>query len=64
MGAKADRKIVPLSYQIQNAQVIEILTSKETKKPSQDWLTFVRTSNAKAHIRKELKKYEEMAKKS
>lgn len=63
IGAKADRKIVPLSYQIQNAQVIEILTSKETKKPSQDWLTFVRTSNAKAHIRKELKKYEEMAKK-
>jgi GTP pyrophosphokinase len=56
MGAKADRKIVPLSYKVQNGQVIEILTSKEKKKPSQDWLNFVKTSNAKGHIRKELKK--------
>ena len=59
IGAKADRKIVPLSYRISNAQVIEILTSKENKKPSQDWLNFVRTSNAKVHIRRELKRYEE-----
>ncbi|MDO8529263.1 MAG: RelA/SpoT family protein [bacterium] len=56
MGAKVDGKIVPLSYKVQNGQVIEILTSKEKKKPSQDWLKFVRTSNAKSHIRKELKK--------
>lgn len=56
MGAKADRKIVPLSYKVQNGQVIEILTSKEKKKPSQDWLNFVKTSVAKTHIRKELKK--------
>ena len=64
MGAKADKKIVPLSYQIKNAQVIEILTSKENKKPSQDWLNFVRTSNAKAHIRREIKKFEEMARRA
>ncbi|MFA5777341.1 MAG: RelA/SpoT family protein [Parcubacteria group bacterium] len=56
IGAKIDRKIVPLSYKIKNGQVVEILTSKEKKKPSQDWLNFVRTSNAKAHIRRELKK--------
>ncbi|MFH0969420.1 MAG: RelA/SpoT family protein [Patescibacteria group bacterium] len=59
MGAKVDGKIVPLSYKIQNGQRVEILTSKENKKPSQDWLNFVRTSNAKAHIRKELRKDEE-----
>lgn len=64
IGAKADRKIVPLSYQIKNAQVIEILTAKENKKPSQDWLNFVKTSNAKAHIRREIKKYTEMEKKN
>ncbi|QQS61541.1 MAG: bifunctional (p)ppGpp synthetase/guanosine-3',5'-bis(diphosphate) 3'-pyrophosphohydrolase [Candidatus Moraniibacteriota bacterium] len=55
-GAKADGKIVPLDYHIQNGQVIEILQSKEKKIPSRDWLKFVRTSNAKSHIRKELKK--------
>jgi GTP pyrophosphokinase len=61
-GAKADRKIVPLSYKIKNGQVIEILTSKEKKKPSRDWLNFVRTSNAKGHIRKEIKKEQEIRK--
>jgi len=55
MGAKADRRIVPLSYKIKNGQVIEILTSKEKKKPSQDWLKFVRTSNAKERIRRKIK---------
>jgi GTP pyrophosphokinase len=56
MGAKVDGRIVPLSYRVKNGQMIDILTSKEKKKPSQDWLNFVRTSNAKAHIRRELKK--------
>jgi GTP diphosphokinase / guanosine-3',5'-bis(diphosphate) 3'-diphosphatase len=51
-GAKANGKIVPFDYKIMNGDVIEILTSKEAKKPSQDWLKFVRTSNAKSHIRR------------
>jgi len=55
IGAKADGKIVPLSFKIINGQVIEILTSKEKKRPSQDWLNFVRTSGAKTHIRREIK---------
>jgi (p)ppGpp synthase/HD superfamily hydrolase len=35
--------------------VVEILTVKEKKLPSQDWLKFVKTSNAKSHIRRALK---------
>jgi GTP diphosphokinase / guanosine-3',5'-bis(diphosphate) 3'-diphosphatase len=54
-GAKADGKMVPLDYHIQNGQVIHILTSKEKKKPSRDWLDFVKTSSARAHIRRELR---------
>lgn len=54
-GAKADEKMVPLHYRIKNGQVIEILTSKN-KKPSQDWLRFVKTSTAKTQIRRTLKK--------
>lgn len=57
-GAKADRKMVPLDYQIKNGQVIEILTTKEHKNPSRDWLGFVKTSVAKSHIRRALKKKE------
>lgn len=56
MGAKSDGKIVPLDYHIQNGQVIEILTSKENKKPSQDWLRFVKTSLARSQIRRQLKR--------
>lgn len=55
-GAKVDGKIVPLDYQIKNGQVVEILTTKEHKNPSRDWLRFVKTSLAKSHIRRALKK--------
>lgn len=57
-GAKVNRKIVPLNYHIKNGEVVEILTSKENKKPSRDWLNFVKTSLAKSHIRRELKNQE------
>lgn len=56
MGVKADGKMVPLDYKIKNGEVIEIITSKEHKNPSPDWLKFVRTTLAKSHIRKALKK--------
>jgi guanosine-3',5'-bis(diphosphate) 3'-pyrophosphohydrolase len=54
-GAKADGKMVPLDYQIKNGQVIEILVTKDRKKPSRDWLNFVKTSMARSRIKKELK---------
>lgn len=54
-GAKIDGKMVPLDSRIENGQVVEILTVKEKKRPSRDWLTFVKTSNAKSHIRRELR---------
>lgn len=56
VGAKADGKMVPFDYHIKNGEVIEIITSKERKKPNGDWLTFAKTSVAKSHIRRELKK--------
>ncbi len=52
-GAKVDGKMVPIDYQIQNAQVVEILTTKEMKKPNKDWLRFVKTTHAKQSIRRE-----------
>lgn len=54
-GAKADGKMIPLDYHIQNGQVVEILTTKDRKKPSRDWLGFVKTSTAKSHIKHSLR---------
>ncbi|MCG3159698.1 MAG: GTP pyrophosphokinase [Acidobacteria bacterium] len=49
-GAKANGRIVPLKYQIQNGDVIEILTTPGHK-PSRDWLNFVVTSKARNKIK-------------
>jgi GTP pyrophosphokinase len=55
-GAKVNGNMVPLDYKIKNGDVLEILTSKDRKNPNQDWLKFVKTSVAKSHIRRELRK--------
>jgi GTP pyrophosphokinase len=56
LSAKANGKMVPLDYKVHNGDVIEILTSRDQKNPSRDWLRFVRTSEAKSHIKKFMKK--------
>ncbi len=58
VGAKIDGKMVALDSHIHNGEVIEILTTKEKKRPGKDWIRFVKTSMAKDHIRKALKKLE------
>lgn len=56
LGAKANGKMVSLDYKVKNGEVVEILVSKEHKNPSRDWLRFVKTSAAKTHIRRFMKK--------
>lgn len=55
-GAKVDGKLVPLNYQLNTNETVAILISKIKKTPSQDWLKFVKTQEAKSKIRKALKK--------
>jgi len=49
-GAKINGRIVPLRTEIQNGDVIEILTTQNSK-PSRDWLNHVVTSRARNRIR-------------
>ncbi|MDQ2746052.1 MAG: bifunctional (p)ppGpp synthetase/guanosine-3',5'-bis(diphosphate) 3'-pyrophosphohydrolase [Acidobacteriota bacterium] len=49
-GAKVKGRIVPLRTEIQNGDVIEILTTPNSK-PSRDWLNYVVTAKAKNQIR-------------
>jgi GTP pyrophosphokinase len=49
-GAKINGRIVPLRTELQNGDVVEILTTKNSK-PSGDWLNYVVTARAKNRIR-------------
>jgi len=55
VGAKVNGTIVPLAYQLEMGDQIEILTNKNSS-PSRDWLDIVATSSARSKIRAYLSK--------
>ena len=57
IGAKVDKRIVSLDYQVKTGEIVEILTTKEAGHgPSRDWLNMVKTSEARNKIRTWFKK--------
>ncbi|MEK7212416.1 MAG: RelA/SpoT family protein [Patescibacteria group bacterium] len=54
VGAKVNDKFTPLDYELHSGDMVHILTQKG-KKPSEDWLEFVKTATAHAHIKAALK---------
>jgi GTP pyrophosphokinase len=57
VGAKVKGRIVPLRYELQNGDIVQILTSKN-QTPKKDWLKIAKTGEARAKIRSWLRQEE------
>ncbi len=49
-GAKVNGRLVPLKYELQNGDIVEIITSPN-QRPRRGWLDLVKTSRARGRIR-------------
>ncbi|MEI6456604.1 MAG: RelA/SpoT family protein [bacterium] len=50
IGAKVDKKLVPISHILKNGQQVEIITSRK-QSPKEEWITYAVTTRAKASIK-------------
>src|SRR5699024_1912444 len=56
VGARINGKMEPLDYELKNGDSVEIITSRHSYGPSQDWLKMTQSTQAQSKIRQRFKK--------
>lgn len=56
VGARVNDQLVPLSTPLRSGDVVQIITDKNRRAPSQDWLTFVKTRGARGKIKTRIRR--------
>lgn len=51
VGGKINDKLCPITTELNNGDTVEIITNQNSKGPSRDWLSHVKTSSARSKIR-------------
>ena len=57
-GCKINSKMMPILTPLKNGDIVEVITSENSKGPSRDWLKFVKSTRAKNKIQQWFKKTE------